>query len=81
LSIDPASLATMRLQLPEAAEGLVLQTWPLEGVSSEGASTQGLERGADVRPTAQVPEPLSCLVWGAVVLGAVRWRRRFRPRS
>lgn len=77
LSIDRQYLSSMRLQLPEAADGLVLQTWPLGDVTTPLPGGGPPDGGGPTRPdTSQVPEPLSCLVWGGVVAGMITWRRR-----
>ncbi len=67
LSIDSSLMSALRLQLPEAAGGLVLQSWPLTDVSADPDDDND-DAPTPPGPTpdaSQVPEPVSIGLWGA----------------
>ncbi len=79
LAVDPDLMASMRLELPQGASGIVLQTWPVQDTgSSPNPSTQG--QNPSPNPAAnQVPEPATCALWSIVIVALAmsnRHRRR-----
>jgi hypothetical protein len=80
LAVDTNLMASMRLELPEAAGGIVLQSWPLDDVSSNPTTPTSGNPLPDNTATAQVPEPLTCVAWSFVAFGALARRRFARKR-
>src|SRR5262249_11733725 len=80
LSVDSNLMSALRLELPDAASGIVLQSLPIADVpgNKPGDHSSNNSNGATTQTAAMVPEPWSCILWGVLVVGAVarnRWRR------
>lgn len=78
LSVDPSLMSTMRLQLPEGAAGIVLQTWPLPDTTTNPSPDPGPSSSSN--PAAnQVPEPATFLAWSLIGVSALALARSRKP--
>jgi hypothetical protein len=83
LSVDADLMKSMRLELPEAAAGIVLQSWPTTDVTGGQGNNLGTTgtSGSTPNTATQVPEPWSFAIWGLVLTGAMGRRRMRRLAS